>query len=223
MQELMTIETMTSMQISEATGKQHAHIMRDIRDESEKLKAGGISNESKFGLVEYTDIKGERRPFYELSKEGVLQLAARYDAVTRAKLIKLALKSEKINPYLCLSPELQAIFAIDQKQQVMESRVEKLENTMTIDYSQQEELRQLGNKTVVNVLCGKGSTAYKMIGKKAFAELWRHLKRSMNVNSYRNIATVDFQKAKEVILNWKPDKELGLMIIGANTQTGCNI
>lgn len=96
MNELISInKPITSMQIAEITGKQHAHIMRDIRDEAEKLEIGGISYESKFGLVEYTDAKGEKRPCYQLSKEGVLQLAARYDAVIRAKLIELAMRQDK--------------------------------------------------------------------------------------------------------------------------------
>jgi Rha family phage regulatory protein len=91
MNNLSTITKMTSMQIAEVTGKQHAHIMRDIRDEIEKLEVGGVSIESKFGLVEYTDAKGEKRPCYTLTKEGVLQLAARYDAVVRAKLIEMVM------------------------------------------------------------------------------------------------------------------------------------
>lgn len=96
MNELISInKPITSMQIAEITGKQHAHIMRDIRDEAEKLKIGGISYESKFGLVEYTDAKGEKRPCYQLSKEGVLQLAARYDAVIRARLIELAMRQDR--------------------------------------------------------------------------------------------------------------------------------
>jgi len=94
MNNLSIINKMTSMQIAEVTGKQHPHIMRDIRDEIEKLEAGGISIESKFGLVEYTDAKGEKRPCYSLTREGVLQLAARYDAVVRAKLIELAMKQQ---------------------------------------------------------------------------------------------------------------------------------
>lgn len=94
MSELITIEKMTSMEIAEVTGKQHPHVMRDIRDEIERLVAGDVEYQSKFGLVEYIDAKGEKRPCYQLSKEGVLQLAARYDAVTRAKLIELAMKRE---------------------------------------------------------------------------------------------------------------------------------
>ena len=75
-------EIMTSIEIAEVTGKNHAHIMRDIRN----LLSQGV-NESNFGLVEYTDKKGERRPCYELTKKGCLILASGYDALLREKII----------------------------------------------------------------------------------------------------------------------------------------
>ena len=75
-------EIMTSVEIAEVTGKNHAHIMRDIRN----LLSQGV-NESNFGLVEYTDKKGERRPCYELTKKGCLILASGYDALLREKII----------------------------------------------------------------------------------------------------------------------------------------
>ena len=75
-------ETMTSLEIAEVTGKQHAHIMRDIRS----LLDQGV-NESNFGLVEYKDKKGETRPMYRLTKKGCLILASGYDAVLREKII----------------------------------------------------------------------------------------------------------------------------------------
>ena len=65
----MVKETMSSLEIAEVTGKNHAHIMRDIR----KLLTQGV-NKSNFGLVEYTDKKGEQRPCYELNKKGCLIL-----------------------------------------------------------------------------------------------------------------------------------------------------
>lgn len=92
---LNTSATMTSLQISDIIGKRHSDVMRDIRDESEKLAAGGFDNERKFALVDYIDSKGESRPCYRLTREGVLQLAARYDAVTRAKLIEMAMRAEQ--------------------------------------------------------------------------------------------------------------------------------
>lgn len=96
MNELISInQSITSMQIAEITGKRHADILRDIRDESEKLQKSNIGTERKFALSERTDPTGRKIPYYILSKEGVLQLAARYDAVTRAKLIELAMKAEQ--------------------------------------------------------------------------------------------------------------------------------
>lgn len=96
MNDLIAInQPITSMQIAEIIGKHHHHVMRDIKDEIEKLETAGVSTQTKFGLSERKDPTGRKIPYYILSKEGVLQLAARYDAVTRAKLIELAMKAEQ--------------------------------------------------------------------------------------------------------------------------------
>lgn len=130
------------------------------------------------------------------------------------------LREEQQNTYSHLSKELQAIFAIDHKQQEMDSRITKLENTMTIDYGQQEVIRELVNKKVVSVLGGADAPAYKnkTVSKKAFSQLHRCLKRVFEVNSYKNIAVKDFERAKEIIPHWEPNEELKLMIKGANAQ-----
>jgi anti-repressor protein len=95
MNEITTFNQMTSIQIAEVTGKRHSDIMRDIRDELEKLENGGIDGERKFASSSYTTEQNKEMPCYILTKEGVLQLAARYDAVVRAKLIELAMKEDK--------------------------------------------------------------------------------------------------------------------------------
>lgn len=83
MTELVQVkDTMSSLEIAELTGKQHAHVMRDIR----ALLEQGV-NQSNFGLVEYIDKKGEKRPCYNLTPKGVLILASGYDAVLREKII----------------------------------------------------------------------------------------------------------------------------------------
>jgi len=94
MKDLMVKTTMTSMEIAEVTGKQHQHIMRDIRDEAARLENAGIDTQSKFGLSERTDSTSRKIPYYQLTQEGVLQLAARYDAVVRAKLIERVMQTE---------------------------------------------------------------------------------------------------------------------------------
>jgi anti-repressor protein len=95
MKDLMIQKSMTSMEIAKIVGKRHSDIMRDIRDESRKLENGFICHQRKFALVDYKDTKGEVRPCYNLTKEGVLQLAARYDAVVRSKLIERAFQEKE--------------------------------------------------------------------------------------------------------------------------------
>lgn len=79
-------DKMSSIEIAELTGKQHAHVMRDIRN----LLEQGV-HESNFGLMFKITKLGngaERKdPYYELTKKGCLILASGYDAKLREKII----------------------------------------------------------------------------------------------------------------------------------------
>ena len=77
-------QRMTSLEIAEVTGKQHKHLMRDIRNmEAAWEKVNGL----KFELVDYTDSKGEQRPCYSLSKMECLYIATKFNDEARAKLV----------------------------------------------------------------------------------------------------------------------------------------
>lgn len=75
-------QTMSSLEIAQLIGKQHAHVMRDIRSILEQ----GVA-ESNFGLGSYSDANGQNRPCYNLTKKGCLILASGYDAKLREKII----------------------------------------------------------------------------------------------------------------------------------------
>lgn len=99
MEKLITNQKgMTSIEISEVTGKQHAHVMRDIRS----LLNQGV-HESNFGLMYRINKLGngaERKdPYYELTPKGCLILASGYDAVLRERIIDRleVLETEKNN------------------------------------------------------------------------------------------------------------------------------
>lgn len=126
---------------------------------------------------------------------------------------------KKVNdPYKGISPELKSILMLDKKTLEIDNRVTKLENTMTIDYAQQEELNSLARKVVVQALGGKDTPAYKELNKKAFSQMWKDYKRILGVNSYKNTAVKDLDFARKVLLDWKAPRELDLMIKGANSQ-----
>lgn len=77
-------QTMTSLQIAEITGKRHSDVMRAIRAmEDAWTKVNGRN----FALVEYTDVKGEKRPCYNLTKTECLYIATKFNDEARAKLI----------------------------------------------------------------------------------------------------------------------------------------
>lgn len=77
-------EYMTSKEIAEVTGKEHKIVMRDIRNLIGQL---GENNGYIFVLVEYTDLKGEKRPMYKLDKKSCLLLSSGYSVILRSKII----------------------------------------------------------------------------------------------------------------------------------------
>ena len=130
-------KTMTSLEVAEITNKQHSHIMRDIRDEIDKL--GYEIGQSIFGLTEYVDKFNRKQSMYLLTLDGVMQLGARYSAEIRYKLIQIA--KEKLQPKQYTTKELllmqlESIEKIEklelenkQKQEVIEYQKPKVEYT----------------------------------------------------------------------------------------------
>lgn len=99
-----------------------------------------------------------------------------------------------------------------------EERLNRLENTMTIDYAQQESIRDLVSSVVIAHLGGKESNAYKEIGKKVFAECNRDIKTYFAVNARNNIPKLRFEEAMEYVRNWHPCTNTVTMIRDCNAQ-----
>ena len=75
---------MTSLEIAELTGKQHNHLMRDIRNMERGWEKVA---QSKFGLGSYKDLNGQMRPCYLLTKTECLYIATKFNDEARAKLV----------------------------------------------------------------------------------------------------------------------------------------
>ena len=122
--EISNVNGMSSLEIAEIVGKEHNKILRDIRDEVEKLEKHGIRAEAIFGLGKYVDKNNQKRPMYVLTREGVLQLAARYSAVVRFRLIeKVTVPGNSISvPHQLLA---QAQYLVD-----VENRLNTVEGNM---------------------------------------------------------------------------------------------
>lgn len=124
-----------------------------------------------------------------------------------------------------LSPELQAIFAHDKKIQAIDRRLDHIENTMTIDYEQQQELQSLAKAVAVSAVGGKKSKAYtyqfpptgendrppKMYGM-VISRLWHDYQDYFKVNSYKNTPAARYEEALEYINRWTPPVNMQLEI-----------
>ncbi|CUQ09788.1 putative antirepressor [Clostridium paraputrificum] len=117
-----------------------------------------------------------------------------------------------------LSKELKAILMLDEKTVEMDNRITNLEERMTIETGSQKVLCDLVNKKVMAVLGGKDTPAYRELGKKVFRQCWNDYKKILDVASYKDTPVKDFDLAKKVIIDWKPNRELELMIMGCNAQ-----
>ena len=87
MQLATTIQTMSSREIAELTGKSHNHVMRDIRAMMTELE-GNPDLDSVCKSTTYNGSNGQSYNQYELDKDTCLTLLLGYDAVARIKVVK---------------------------------------------------------------------------------------------------------------------------------------
>ena len=83
--------TMSSVEIAELTGKNHFHVLRDLKE----LEKQGVIALSNFGERE-TYGKGNERTVYKLPKRETLILTSGYSAVQRAAIIDRWLALEEV-------------------------------------------------------------------------------------------------------------------------------
>ena len=106
------VQTMTSLEIAELTGKQHFHVMEAIRKMEPAWKKIAASN---FRLGTYKDANGQLRPCYQLTKTECLYIATKFNDEARAKLVlrwqELELQEQKRRQQLCL-PEPKEILRL---------------------------------------------------------------------------------------------------------------
>lgn len=141
--------TMSSKEIAEVTGKQHSHIMRDIK---KQLEQQGIS-QSIYGST-YLDAQQKERACFNLDYDQTMILVSGYSIPLRAKIIKRWRELEEaVKPSYLIEDQIQRAEAwiIEQKEkkqlllvnQEQEKRVKRLvHNNET--YSSTELAKELG-------------------------------------------------------------------------------
>lgn len=228
----MNIEqTITTLEIAEMMGVEHYKVLRKLEGDTRTKGIIKILADSKIGVSDYfqesryVDASGKENKCYKVTKMGCDFLANKFTGekgvLFTAKYVKRFAEMQNViqnNLLDGVSDELKAIIMQDKRMNVFEGRIENLENTMNIDYEQQQTLNNLVSKTVIEVLGGKDSNAYKEIGKKVFAECNRDYKNYFKVNARSNTPRLKFEDAKQYIEQWQPCNNTKLLIKNCNSQ-----
>lgn len=222
------INVIDSREVAEIIDKKHYNLLRDIENYMRVLLNSKMSSDKFFIESDYTDASGKKNKCYLLTKQGCEMVANKMTGekgiLFTAEYVQAFNRMEKVVQVkpLTAKEELKLHYKVleeqEEKIEDLYDRVKDLENNTTIDYAQQEELNRLANNKVVAILGGKDAPAYKELSKKAFSSFWRDYKKVMHVNTYKNTLVKDYQMGRQVICDWKPGRELELMIKGCNAQ-----
>ena len=212
----------TSRQVAEDFGKQHQHVTQAI----ENLISENSLLKSMMMESEYTTERGRKDKEYLLTRDGFSLLVMGFTGSRalewKLKYIEAFNKMEQAikNPYGHLSKEVQAIFALDHKQQQLEVEVKELKDGMPLFNVECKELQALVRKKGIEVLGGKGSQAYKnnSLRGKVYADIQHELKREFQVTRYEAIKRCQLIKAREIIADYKVPFMLKDEIIRVNNQ-----
>lgn len=201
---LLNIERMTSIEISEITGRNHKDVMRSIRsmeDSWEKV------NGHKFTLVNYIDSKGETRPCYSLDKTETLYIATKFNDEARAKLV---LRWEQLEKERALSgfgvPKTfrEALLLAAEQQKMIEDRDKELEVVrpkaeLMDKVINTEDLVDIGQASKLLKLGFGRNTLYKLLRKMGIFFKNRNEPKQSYVKQ-------DYFKLKEELVTGWPDR-----------------
>lgn len=215
-----TNQTLTSIEVAEMVEKEHKNVLADIRKYSEELGVLKIQPSDFFVPSTYINSQNKEQPCFEVTKKGCEFIANKLTGIKGTEFT-----AKYINRFHDMESKLNTPLTLEQMMRIQLSmvddvaeRVDKLENNMTIDYGQQKVLERLVNVSVINALGGKGSNAYKEIGKKVFKECNRDIQDHFDVNSRSNVPKLKFDDACAYIKLWEPCTNTRLMIKDCNNQ-----
>lgn len=114
--------TTTSLQVAEVFGRQHKNVLAKV----ESLECSKEFNELNFKPVEYLDGKGEKRPSYEMTKDGFMFLVMGFTGKKAAQI-----KEAYINAFNFMAEKLFGSadkITDEQQREIQEAVAARLEN-----------------------------------------------------------------------------------------------
>lgn len=215
--------SITSLEVSEMVGRNHADVMRDIRNIIGHLGESKIA-ESYFIESTYTNTQNKELPCYLLTKKGCELFGTRMTGekgtlfavkyIERFNQMEQHIKSDLPSDPVELA--LQTSLKNYQEIKSLQGDVSLLKNSMRIDGAQEFALNSQGKAKVLEVLGGYDSPAYKELSKRVFQQLWRDFKNYFKLPRYSELPKSKFDEAVKFIGIWQPDTAIRIEIETVN-------
>ena len=207
------LATIDSREVAQMMNKRHSEILEYINGSNKvvgiipTLLNGGIRLANYFIESSYKDGSGKTNKCYEVTKMGCELLGNKQQGekgiLFTAKYVERFNQMEQAikNPYAHLSKEVQAIFALDHKQQQLAVEVKELKEGMPLFNVECKEIQAAVKRKGVEILGGKNSVAYKnnSIRGKVYSDIQQQLRREFGVSRYEAIKRCQLPVAHEIV------------------------
>ena len=198
-----------SRDVAEYIDKRHDHLLRDIKKYIDVISTNPNLGALVFFVPStYQDNKGQVRPHYLLTKKGCEMVANKMtgekgvlftaEYVTRFNEMDHHLQTD----YSQLSPQLQHMIRLEQKQNEQDKRLGRLEDNLSIDSFQQNVIQKQIKKRVYEIRDRYDDSPEGT--RRLFSSIYRNFRDAFAVPSYRDLRKLDFEDAKAWIKTWRP-------------------
>lgn len=207
-----------SREVAKLTGKEHKELMRSIRKYTSILTSANLRSLDYFMPSEYTDAKKEMRPCYLLTKIGCDMIANKMTGTqgilfTAAYVKQFEEMQQALNSPVVLSEKEQLKAAMrlsletSEEIEVIKGEVVELrsmvENQITLDSGEQRRLQRAVAERVYKL-----EPKDKSIQSCLFREIYREIKDSFGVSSYKDVKRQELQAAIKFVDAFIPKKTI---------------
>jgi len=200
----------TSTSIAIDFGKQHGHVLRDIRNLQKDVSNFG----EMFSEVMEPDSYGRNQSIIYMNRDGFTLLAmgftgskalqfklkyiGAFNEMEKANAPRQLTEREQLRASLRLS--LETSEDVEILKEDVEELKEKVENQITLDHGEQRGLQKAVARKVYEL------EKHPQLRPKLFSELYREIKDRFGVASYKDVKRQDLQAAIGYVNAWIPKK-----------------
>ncbi|PRS28769.1 MULTISPECIES: Rha family transcriptional regulator [Bacillus] len=197
-----------SREVAEMTGKRHSDLIRTIKGYIDTILTDAKLRSLDFFVSStYEDNKGEVRPHYLLTKKGCEMVANKMTGekgvlFTAAYVTQFNQMEQNLQNFSNLSPQLQQMIRLEQRQNETDERIGKLENNLSINAYQQTVIQKRINKRVYELIERYGEE--EEVKRRMFSSIHRNFRDAFAVPTYKDLRKLDFEEAISWISVWRP-------------------